>query len=115
MSDYKPNPGDEVLLTVGATVDEDGDYRVMIPVESGARASSMLFDRRSRAIVSVEPVPIELPTAFGAVIRVDIRDGASGEALSLCCDGIWLDPSGEEWTDACFTRVVEVLFPGVES
>lgn len=56
MSDYKPNPGDEVLLTVGATVDEDGDYRVMIPVESGARASSMLFDRRSRAIVSVEPV-----------------------------------------------------------
>lgn len=88
MSDYKPNPGDEVLLTVGATVDEDGDYRVMIPVESGARASSMLFDRRSRAIVSVEPVP----QFFRALADVDTLDGVIG----ICQRLGWADTTERE-------------------
>lgn len=116
MSGYQPNPGDDVLLTIRATVGDDVvNGCLLYDLASAKELESRWMDASLLDVVSVEPAPIELPTAFGAVIRADIEDGAHGEVLQLLPLNLWIDPDGQEFVPGRITCVVEVLFPGVES
>jgi hypothetical protein len=108
VSDYQPMAGEHVLVTVHAKVTAFGDYAVR----------GFMLRKDDPAVVSVVPAPIELPTLPGAVIR-GVVDGAE-QTLSLTGH----EASDSEWTvlgagyhilGSSITRVVEVLFPGVES
>lgn len=118
MSDYQPNPGDEVLLTIRATVGDDGDNgRLLYDLASAKELESRWMDASLLDVVSVEPAPVELPTLPGAVIRAECRGRYEGAELLV------LPGRGHTWKrlhedalvhSSVITRVVEVLFPGVE-
>lgn len=109
MSDYEPNVGDMVLVTLRVTY-MGGYYD--FPADG---RPSVTFGEDAEAIVSVEPPPIQLPTLPGAVIRGTVRSGAVKILWHPNMRDLWIAEDGDEWETTEITRVVEVLFPGVES
>lgn len=108
-TDYTPQPGDKVHVTLRATYCSSGyDF------ENGGRVSDI-----SPLIVSVVHAPLDLPSAFGAVIRAEgVRfDGVV--TLMLGDPGSsapWrhLDDALRWERNEDITRVVEIVHPGVE-
>lgn len=121
MSNYRPCPGDEVLLTVRATVDEDGTEFEVSHANSAPPCMNFIPVGGS-AVVKVERVPVSLPSRFAATIRavVDMAGDEDPDPILLFrhtgqdVPAPWQSAWGSRYTNREIRRVVEVVFPGVE-
>ena len=106
---YVPQPGEAVLVTLRMTAFEQHG----LGFECDSTAGKVIMYASEPAVVSVERVPIPLPTLPHAVIRAEV--GGRVSVLSLVDYGTeapWYGLAG--WLASEFIdRVVEVLFPGV--
>lgn len=82
MTDYTPKPGDEVWLTVRATVTNRGEsYQVPEATLTHTDESAAWISSKNPDIVRVEPALRDLPTEYGALILAHIGGGSDAPVL----------------------------------
>lgn len=120
-TDYQPKPGDEVLLTVRATVDDGGDYRLPCARHHAGPDAEVWLHRDNEDVIRVEPAPVKLPTDLGAVILAEVTDCSTPGRLMLVSGGpypedgyrwVHVDRPDDTYNASEITRVHAVLLPG---
>lgn len=125
MTDYQPKPGDEVLLTIRARVGTLADGTLSVDLSCGDTGELNDWVSMSNPrIVRIEPAPIPVPTALGAVILAETASSTLPGRLVLMSGGRYPEDQprwmrvgrlDETYRASEITRVHAVLLPGEES